>query len=151
MMNQKEGVFGAVIAVVGEVNGAISLSTDQKNAVHATVFAGIKAGEISYKGTVPDDKALMKYVGGLVNNWTRKDTRLNGGGKYQTKSPGIRSGSGDAGLKAMRQLLATQTDPAARTQIQSAIDQRIAELKPKVEMNLAALPPELRHFASAAE
>src|SRR6188508_3454253 len=109
-MNQKEGVFEAVCAVVGEISGKVELNDTQKAQVKAILFTEFKAGNIEYKGGVPDDTELNKYLGGLLNNWLRKDTRLNGGGKYVTKKPGSRAGSGDAQLQAMRQLLAVTVD-----------------------------------------
>jgi hypothetical protein len=84
----------------------------------------------------------------LVSNWQRKDTRLNGGDKYETKNPGSRTGSQDEQVKAMRNLLKTQTDPAIKAQIQKAIEERLAEIKPesKVEINVEALPEHFRHL-----
>ena len=146
-MNQRDGVFTAVSEVVGELNGAISLSKDQKKLVYAIVFAAFKSGQIEHK-SLPTDAELTKYIPGLVNNWTRKDSRLNGGGKYVSQHPGTRVGSGDEALKAMRSLLKATTDKDAVAQIQSAINQRVAELKPKRVINLTALPEALRHLAT---
>ena len=83
---------------------------------------------------------------GLVNNWLRKDGRLNGGVKYTAKNPGSRSGSGDEAIRAMKTLLSVTTDASAKLEIQAAIEARQAELKPKVEVNVAALPESLRHL-----
>lgn len=148
MANQKEGVFAAVVSVVGEVNGKVELSDSQKKEVVAVLFREFRAGNIEYKGGAPkDDAVLSKYIPGLLNNWMRKDTRLNGGGAYVTKNPGSRAGSGDESLKAMRGLLAITTDPSVRTQILAAIEERQLELKPKTEIKVAALPPSLRKYA----
>lgn len=149
-MNQRDGVFTAVKTVVGEVNGKVELTKSQKDAVHAAVIIAFLSGAIEYKGGTPDEGALKKYVPGLVNNWMRKDTRLNGGAKYTTKNPGIRAGSGDAQLKAMRQLLAQTTDTDAKAEIESAIEVRVAELKPAAKaLNVEALPENLRKFVAA--
>ena len=144
MMTQGEAVYQAVCTVLenNSINEKIELNPTEKKAVYAHVHSYFESSQVAYSGTAP----LSKYVPGLVNNWLRKDTRLNGGGKYSAKNPGIRAGSGDAALKAMKALLSAQTDASARAQIQAAIDQRIAELKPKKVVDLAALPPELRHL-----
>ncbi len=146
-MNQRDGVFGAVVAVIGDVSGAVSLNSEQKKQVYAHLFAGFKSGQIEL-ATPKNDAELTKYIPGLVNNWLRKDTRLNGGVKYVTKHPGSRAGTGDETMKAMRMLLSVTTDSAARAEIEAAIATRTAELKkPTVTLNVSALPPELRKFA----
>jgi hypothetical protein len=145
-MNQKEAVFTAVCAVV-EMNGSrVAPSQVELKAIEAEVFRLFKSGEVDYRGGLPDDAKLMKYIPGLVNNWLRKDLRLNGGAPYVTKNPGSRSGSGDETLRAMKALLAATTDSTARTEIQQAIDARIEELKPKVEINVTKLPEHLVRF-----
>lgn len=145
-ITQGEAVFQAVFEVVGgNIDGKVSLTEAQRDAVEAKVLMAFQEGRTVHAKN-PDEAALRKYIPGLVNNWLRKDTRLNGGTKYETKKPGSRSGSGDESIKAMRQLLSVTTDPTARTQIQTAIDERVASLKPKTEINTAALPEALRHL-----
>jgi hypothetical protein len=143
-MTQGEAVFQAVMAQIdGDIVGRVELNKAQLEAVHEAVFLMFKTGETTHKSN-PDDAALKKYIPGLVNNWLRKDKRLNGGVKYETKNPGSRSGSGDESVKAMRTLLAMTSDPAAKQAIQVEIDKRVAELKPKLEINIDALPEALR-------
>lgn len=149
-MNQKEGVFEAVSKVFANEPANGKWTSEQSKAVYALVFAMFKRGEIEYKGGLPDDAKLNKYIPGLVNNWVRKDTRLNGGTKYETKRPGSRTGSGDEMLKNLKLLLAVSTDPDTKAKVQAAIDERITALKPKVEINSAALPESLRHLVHAA-
>ena len=143
MMNQKEAVYQAITGmfdVAGE--GAVELSRDQKHDVISVLIEGFKAKRISYAGELPDDKQLRNYCSGLLNNWLRKDSRLNGGTKYQPKNPGARRGSTDSQLQALIKLQALQDDPAKIAEIQVYIDKRKAELEPKVD--LSALPEDLR-------
>lgn len=146
-MTQREAVYKVVTDVVGEVRPgeAVKLDSAQKKEVHETLIAMFLNGEVDFRGTV-DEITIRKYVPGLVNNWLRKDTRLNGGEKYVPKNPGSRAGSGDEALKAMRALLASTQDPEARREIEMAIEERKAELKPKQEINVDALPEHLRRF-----
>ena len=146
-MTQGEAVFQAICEVIGgEPDGdKVELREDELKAVHAAVFSFFKTGATSHSKN-PTDEQLLKYIPGLVNNHVRKDKRLNGGVKYEAKNPGSRSGSGDASVKAMRQLLAATTSSEAKAQIQAAIDNRLAELKPKVEIDADALPESLRHL-----
>lgn len=143
-MTQGEAVFQAVSAVV-DVNGAVELSEAQKREVHAIVLDYFLTGQTSHSRN-PGKDELKKYIPGLVNNWIRKDPRLNGGRKYETKNPGSRTGSGDEPLKAMKALLASTDDPEAKAEILRAIENRKAELTPKKVINVAALPPELVKF-----
>lgn len=145
-ITQGEAVFQAVCKVTGtsEFTEKVALTKEQVSRVRDEVFAMFISG-----ATLSDslsEEQLKKYVPGLVNNWMRKDKRLNGGEQYKTKNPGSRTGSGDESLKAMRTLLSVTTDQEVINQIQAAIDQRIEELKPKAAIDLSALPEALRHL-----
>jgi len=150
-MKQKDAVFNAVVAVKGtsDFSGAVTLTKEERSTVASTLFAGIRNGTVASGDELKsaDDTKLTGYISGLVSNWLRKDTRLNGGVAYVAKNPGTRTGSGDESLKAMRALYGSTTDEEARAEIQSEIDKRIAELKPKKVINVAALPESLRHLA----
>lgn len=145
-MTQGEAVYNAVCEVLGEKpTGKVELSDAQLLAVEQRVFLSFKNGETVHSKN-PSDEALLKYIPGLVNNWLRKDLRLNGGSPYQAKNPGSRSGSGDESVRAMKTLLSMTTDEDARAAIQLEIDKRVAEIKPKVEIKVEALPESLRHL-----
>jgi hypothetical protein len=153
MINQKEAVFNAVTSIATVDNNTVALSKAQRDQVISIVSAGFEAGEISlaekaaakYLG---NPKELKSYTSGLVNNWLRKDTRLNGGGKYITKKPGSRAGSGDATVKNLKALLTTLSDDDQRDQVEQAIEKRQNEIKVEkaktVEVNVDLLPAELR-------
>jgi hypothetical protein len=152
-MTQGEAVFQAVLAVFGnegKLDGAVpetkTWSEETKQKVHAIVFAAFKSGAVAKNSGGNDDASLLKYVPGLVNNWVRKDSRLNGGVKYIPKNPGSRTGTQDESIRAMKTLLSLTTDPEAKLAIQAEIDKRVAALKPKVEIKVDALPESLRHL-----
>lgn len=152
-MTQGDVVFQAVVAVFGvdgELTGAVpetkAWTDEQKREVHGKVFIAFKTGVTTKSSGGTDDASLLKYIPGLVNNWVRKDLRLNGGVKYTAKNPGSRSGNGDEAIKNMKLLLANVTDPEARAAIQTEIDKRMEEIKPKVTINVDALPEALRHL-----
>ena len=150
-IKQKDAVFNAVCSARGltEFDGPVELSKEERTAVQTSLVVGFQNGNIAYQGDVSDSTKLNSYVSGLVSNWLRKDKRLNGGVSYVAKNPGTRTGSGDESLKAMRTLLSATTDESARAEIQTEIDKRVAELKPKKVINVEALPESLRHLASA--
>jgi len=152
-MTQNEAVVQAVLAVFGsngKIDGAVpetgSWTADQKNAVHTLMLAGWQQGVWVKNSGGQTTADLIKYIPGLVNNHVRKDLRLNGGTKYETKNPGSRAGSGDEALKAMRLLLSMTEDVDAKAAIQSEIDKRLGELKPKAVINVDVLPESLRHL-----
>ena len=152
MVKQKDAVFNAVCAVrsTTEFSGPVELTKEERSAVQASLIAGFQGGNIAFQGDATDATKLTSYVSGLVSNWLRKDKRLNGNVAYVAKNPGTRTGAGDESLKAMRTLLAATTDVDARAEIQTEIDKRVGELKPKKVINVDALPESLRHLAATA-
>lgn len=150
MMKQSDAVVLAVRSIFpAEVPETTTWNDAQKQQVYGMLLTMFKEGQWMKASGGTDDAAVMKYIPGLVNNHVRKDTRLNGGTKYETKRPGSRAGSGDESIKAMRTLLALTQDPAVKAQIQTAIDARIEELKPKATVNVEALPEALRHLVQS--
>lgn len=157
---QKEAVNSAVTSVLSEAgvtvnegdNVANYMNRELRAQVTAILVEGFKSGTIVLDKTFADDAALRTYCSGLTSNWLRKDPRLNGGSKYVAKNPGSRVGSSDPQLKAMRALLSTKTDPSEKAEIQSFIDSRVSEVKtsrkPAKQIDLSALPEELKHLAS---
>lgn len=147
MVKQKDAVYNTITSMFElEGGGPVELSKEQKHEVISVLVEGFANRQIAYSGDVPSGQELRNYCSGLLNNWLRKDTRLNGGVQYQAKNPGSRTGSTDPQIKAMKALLSTQTDPAARAEIQSYIDARLAQIKPAktTTVDVDALPAELR-------
>lgn len=145
-MTQGEAVYSAVIQVVGEPNGKVLdyITDEETKQVEAVVFSMFKSGECSHSKN-PDDVALMKYIPGLVNNWLRKDLRLNGGSEYVPKRPGSRTNSGDKELSNLKNLLKLYP---GNQEIMLAIKAREAAVaesrKPVVDVN--HIPEHLRHL-----
>ena len=143
MVSQKEAVFTAVTSVCGNNEGPYTPTREQRAQINLILFEGFKAGSIQLEKEF-DDAGLKAYVSGLQSNWLRKDKRLNGGVAYTAKNPGSKAGSTDPQIKALRALLSTMTDVEGRMEVQEAIDARLAELKPKVEVDLSALPEHIK-------
>ena len=160
MKNQKEAVYVATMNILAEaeipfddgMNVSNIITKDQRTKVIAILATDFLAGEIEMTNDARAkynslDK-MKGYVNGLVSNWFRKDTRLNGGGKYVAKNPGSRAGVGDAQLKALKTL---RTIKAGDAEALKAIDEHIArrtkeigEEKAKtVTVDLSKIPPEL--------
>jgi hypothetical protein len=161
MKSQREATVNAILSVLeergvsyelgGNTNVSDVLTSEDKKKVQTILSTGFNKGEIQLSSEaaskyVGNTSEMNKYVSGLINNWVRKFPDFNAGSKYEAKNPGSRAGTGDEQVKEMRKLLKVTTDAEAKTVIQSAIDSRLAEIKPatKVEVNFDAIPAELR-------
>lgn len=164
-LNQRESVYQATMNVLadtginfddGQTPTAAELVTkDMRKSILSIVTESIRSGETEFsaEATAKHDtvEKVRSYVSGLVNNWFRKDKRLNGSVKYEAKNPGSRAGAGDEQLKALKALRATKTDDQeALTVIDAAITSRQAEIKsskPQVTLTteqVEALPASVR-------
>lgn len=81
---QKDAVFKYIseaLATAGQtVSDLKTMSPDDKKqfrkVVRKRLFESIKSGEVKLSKQY-DDSRLKKYCSGLINNWLKKDTRLN--------------------------------------------------------------------------
>lgn len=158
-MKQSETVYNATVSVLSEagiqfedgMNVSELLNKGLRSQVCEVVTAAIEAGECDFSESAhekyPDTDSKRKYVRGLMSNWYRKDTRMNGGEQYQPKNPGSRIGSQDNEVKALRLLIKSgqlSDDKAAIAQ--ARVDERIAEIKAernKTEIDMSAIPSDL--------
>ena len=157
MVNQKQGVYDAVVAFCEENNihfedgMKCSFSKEGRAAIVGMVAAAMTAGEVqlSAEARAKHDtpQKIKTYCSGLVNNWLRKDTRLNGGDTYQIKNPGSRAGSGDEVLKNLKALQAT-LEGENKALVDAEIAKRVEELKQsklsKIEINFDVIPDSLK-------
>jgi hypothetical protein len=157
MKNQKDGVFQAICSVFGQdhFDGEVNLDKDLRSQVYEIVANGLFHGDINMTDTArekynTEEKLRTKYVPGLVNNWLRKDTRLNGGVKYQAKNPGSRAGSGDKVVRELKKLRSTLTDDSQIQTVNTEIDKRMAEIQAEkaksIEIDLSVLPEHLQEL-----
>jgi len=155
MFSQKESVFQAVISIVTVDSGTtVDLNKEQRASVIQAVTASILSGDTEFsaeaRAKYVGEAQIKGYVNGMVSNWLRKDTRLNGGSKYETKNPGSRAGQGDEVLKNLKNLKAQTNDPDQIELIDSHIANRTAEIaatktkKTTAAVNYDALPADLR-------
>lgn len=159
-MSQKECVFAAVTAFLEENDRmheldsaqGLQLSKTDKQTIVGMVCAARSVMELSAEADAKFDtpQKFKTYTIGLVNNWLRKDTRLNGGEKYVTKNPGSRAGTGDQTIKALRALKSTLTDADQIKLVDEEIAKRVKEIEAEkaksVTINVEALPEAFRHL-----
>ena len=158
MLKQKESVFQAVTSVLEEaghsVDGQVQLTKDQRSEVVTLVTSSIVSGDTEFsdaaKAKYDTEEKTRSYVVGLVNNWIRKDKRLNGGLSYKPANPGSRAGSQDPVIKELRKLMSTLTEEDQKTAVQAEIDTRLESIKAekqaakKETINVNNIPEHLR-------
>lgn len=150
MMTQREAVFTVVSSLVSISPGVpVKLTDEEKRLAIELITADFQSGLVELKGD-RDNEWIRKYVPGLLNNWMRKDTRLNGGGKYEAKRPGSRTGSGDEMLQQMKALWNITKDEGQRRLIEGEMAKRKAELEAAKmpTIDLEKLPASLRDIAA---
>lgn len=160
MKSQRESVFAAVCQVLSTTsfNGEVKLTSEQRKEVIDTVAHELNAGDVQLsedaRAKFDTFEKIKVYTSGLVSNWLRKDTRLNGGSKYEAKNPGSRAGQGDEMLKNLKALRSQLTDSAHIAAVDEKIAERTAEIatsKAKtVSIDINSIPEELRHLIPSA-
>lgn len=122
VLSQKEAVYQAHTKFDGD-----------RAQMREHIAQGIVAGTVScdkpeYRS---DIKKALTYASGLISNWLKKDSRLNGGVKYEAatvRGPQVR----DEKLKALTQARKAATaanDMELLTKIESLHASRVAELE----------------------
>lgn len=158
-MSQKASVFAAVCEVLGEtVNRLVQLTKEQRVKVIDIVTDSIMSKDTDFspeaRAKYPTRDDVKGYTNGMVSNWLRKDLRLNGGSKYETKNPGSRAGSGDEVLKNLKNLKTTLTDAEHLKAVDEAIAERQAQVAAEkaktVTIDITKIPEELRHLIKSA-
>jgi hypothetical protein len=159
-MNQKEAVYGAIKSVFAnsgktfEDGDRVTLTKEETAMVVSIVASGISNGTVEFSAESKpkhEKDGFKSYTGGLVNNWLRKDKRLNGNVKHEIKNPGSRTGSQDSQVKTLKELRKTFiNDPAKLAEIDSALTKRQTELAAEKAaatvkaVDLTAIPEELK-------
>lgn len=152
---QREAVYSAVMSILKAAKidftdgGDIStvISSDQRKEVITNVIAQFNSGEATCTKEY-NEQELKTYTNGLVSNWFRKDTRLNGGSKYEIKNKGSRAGQGNPKIKETKKLLKQVAGTPNEAKVQAVLDKLMAEhkaSKAKSEtIDASQLPEELR-------
>lgn len=162
MSGQKQAVVNAILSVIKErtgqdyeMNGEVKMkdifTKQDHDTVRAIIIAGFEANEIDLSDDARakhEANGFVTYTNGLIKNWVKKNPDFNSGEKYEPINKGSRAGQGDETVRALRQVLKTVTDPEVRAEVEQALTDRLAEIKPStaVVINTEALPEHLRHL-----
>lgn len=167
MIGQKEAVVHILLGVLldrdveyvlgGEIILNDLLTKEDKQKVQVLLLAGFASDEIHMTEPAKRNNntpAKMKsYVNGLINNWVRKNPEFNDGVGYVPKNKGSRTGQKDEQIKNLRLMKKTITDEETLAEIDLAIADRLAIIKPEsvVKVNAEAIPEHLRKFVKEYE
>lgn len=161
-LTQKEAVFAAVTAYLEEQDktyrddAAVELDREDRKTIIGMLSASMQEDGIELSeqkaSKMTEEKDYRDYASNILNNWTRKDTRLNGGETYTPKNPGSRQGAGDQQIKELKNLL--KLHPEQHAAIELAIDKRLSELaiernKSKIAKVNFDLIPEFAHLKTS--
>lgn len=160
--SQREATYNAIVAVLNTNNVSFTegddvkdmLTASMKKEVRKMLLSGFSNNTIAtsdgFTSKFNSETELNKYCSGLISNWIKKDTRLNGNNKYQVVNKGIRAGHGDSQVKELRKLLKVTSGTEAEQDVAAALSARIAQVKaeksPSVTINADVLPEHLRHL-----
>lgn len=157
MKTQKESVFSATVSVLGDFGSEAKPTSEQRKQIIELVAKDLFEGRADFsdesKAKYDTFEKVRGYTGGMVSNWLRKDTRLNGGEKHTIKNPGSRAGQGDEVLKNLKALKTQLSDATHIAAVDEKIAEREAELaqaKAKtVTIDVSKIPEELRYLIPA--
>ncbi len=158
-MKQSEAVFSAVMNVMGEQDGAYVPTKEERAQIINIVTEGILQNDVDFsdqaRAKYNTDKLVRGYTSGMVSNWLRKDTKLNGGTKYVPANPGSRAGSSDPEVKNLKLLIKSGKLDEGQTEIaQARIDEKVQAIKAEkanVEIDFTAIPSDLLASLGLAE
>lgn len=151
--NQKEATFACVIAAFSHFN--ISFEPGKTNA--RSIIDGNKTMKETIVNSLVEtfttkeaplesaQENLKQYCVGLLNNWLRRDLRLNGGVKYEGKV-----GNTDPAIREARKLLSTLADPKDIAAVEKTIEEMVAAKKKDhaPSIDVSKLPESLRKFVA---
>lgn len=92
-LSQREAVFNTVMSFFNKANvkftggkAADLITAEMRKQIVDAIAADFKANKVSLRESpanqekLADEKLMRVYVSGLLNNWLRRDPRLNGTG-----------------------------------------------------------------------
>jgi len=167
-LNQREATFQAIIDVLNNSGVTFTpgeevksvLTSEHKKKVRQILVSGFKDGSITstpeFMSKMSTDADLSKYASGLISNWVKKDTRLNGNKKPQSVSGGnsTRIGNGDSQVKELKKLLKATAGTDSEQEVVDALNERLSQLKTskvsksKNSINTDSVPENLRHLVN---
>lgn len=169
-IGQKQAVIDAVSSVLGSnftsgnTDVRSTITSEQLDEVRDIVFNGITNGLVNYSKDLADDKAVRRYVNGMIDNHFRKATELNGGNKYVAPASSAR-GARDGQLSTLKKLLKTfEEGTEQHNQVLAAIENRTAFLATErasakatraraskaSEIDMSVLPMELQNLINSS-
>lgn len=148
MKSQVEAVIELVESVVEIVPGqAVELTDAQRKQVIDGLVNGFTKGEIKLRSLYDSDIKLRTYCAGLLSNWLRKSSKLNGGEQYQAKNPGSRSGSTEYKQAMQLKKFLVSQNKSIPAELEQFIATNAPQPKAKTkQIDVSSLPEELKNL-----
>lgn len=131
MLSQKECVFITIEEfftnngwVLSKDKKVVLSLKDKKDIIESLTnkaMLGCMSLELESKAKYHSRELMLGYCTKLLNNWLRKDIRLNGGIKFFIKNPGSKAGTSDPQIKQLKEIKSKIVD----TTYVKAIDEQI--------------------------
>ena len=151
-MSQKEVVYQVICGFIKDqslkFDGKVELTKSQKLSVVGIMVELTQQGSVEIKSDKESGNP-HKYWVGCVNNWLRKDIRLNGGEKYKpTYKKGSRVSSEVKELKKLLDAVKLGNDQEVIDAVELELNLAIQndESKKKPEIDKSFLPESLKHL-----
>jgi hypothetical protein len=158
--SQKEAVYAAIVSFLEENNRSfddgekVELSSEDRKTIVTMIVATINVGDMEFsteaaiKHNTPEK--IRNYSTGLLSNWLRKDSRLNGGVKHSIKNPGSRVGQDDELIKSLKNLKKILTSQKEIEAVDAEIEAQMEFLRAKkiksITVNKDDIPTHLLHL-----
>ena len=158
--SQKEAIYAAITVFMQENDrrfddgDKVELSAEDRKTIVTMIVAAIDVGDMGFspeaitKHDTPEK--IRNYSTGLLSNWMRKDSRLNGGMKHSIKNPGSRVGQDDEiikSLKSLRKVLISKKEiDGVDAEIALRTEQLRTEKLKSVNINVGDIPAHLLHL-----
>lgn len=157
-ISQKDAVYEASIKVLKE--NAIDfeegidvlqdvLDKDMRESIVCILVESFNQDKIVQNKTHKGDD-LKRYVSGLISNWSKKDTRLNGNTEYTIKKPGSKTGSTDPMVRELRKFLKQVRGTSHEKTVKKELTNRISQIRIEQSKNIIIdpnlIPESLRHL-----
>lgn len=144
--SQKETVYIAISSFLKENDRVfddgdkVELSAEDRKTIVTMIVTAIDVGgmEFSPEAMAKHDtpEKIRNYSTGLLSNWMRKDSRLNGGMKHSIKNPGSRVGQDDSVIKSLKSLRKVLTSQKEIDTVDAEIEVRMEYLKSQKNSNV---------------
>jgi len=157
-ISQKDAVYEVSMRVLEE-NGVIFeegvdvlvdvIDRDIRSTIVSILVESFKEDKIVMNKR-HEGKNLRRYASGLISNWAKKDTRLNGNVEYRIKNPGSRVGTTDPMVRELRKFLKQVKGTKHEEDVKKELSIRLNSIRKEqvkdIVINTNLIPDSIKHL-----